>query len=589
MEDFIFDGIKKRFLCDFIESYGIIMKAVGIDLGTTNSLISVMEESGPKLIPNVLGNFLTPSVIGLDDNGNILIGDAAKHRLVTHPEKTAAYFKRYMGTDHVFELGKTTYRAEELSALILKSLKEDAEKYLSQSVNEVVISVPAYFDDNQRKATISAAEIAGLKVTRLINEPTAAAIAHGVHNKTDESTFIVLDLGGGTFDVSILEMFEGVMEVRASAGDAFLGGEDFTDCLAKFFAEKLKLDWNKQDKGIKADIRDVATRAKHQLGKDREVTAHIVIEGEKRELYIDRPQFADICDTLLKKMRRPIERSMYDTGLQVEQIDKLILVGGATRMPVIKSLASKLFQRLPEQNIDPDNVIALGAAVQAGLCMNHEALDDVVMTDVCPFTLGIETATKAGKHIEEGLFSPIIERNAVVPVSRVESFSTIEDRQRNIRLKIYQGEAPKVMDNVFLGEIDVPIPSAKAGVELVDVRFTYDPSGILEADVAVQSTGLQKKLVIEKTPGKMSKEEIAKRMKALESLKIHPREDVKNRALLARLSKLYEMTLGDDREYVGELVRNFEMCLSRQNPSEIEKMYGEVSEVLDKIESHYVF
>ena len=565
------------------------MLAVGIDLGTTNSLVAVMESEKPKLIPNALGNFLTPSAVGIDDDGRVLVGDAAKHRLVTHPELTAARFKRYMGTEHQFNLGNKSYRAEELSALVLKALKADAEKYLQATLTEVVVSVPAYFDDNQRKATISAAEMAGLKVGRLINEPTAAAIAHGVHHKDAESTFIVLDLGGGTFDVSVLEMFEGVMEVRASAGDAFLGGEDFTDLLSKHFAEQLDLDWTKENSRVQADIRDVAERAKWQLAKDREVNTYVILNDQKKELSISRVKFEEISGTLLKKLRRPIERSMYDTGLNVEEIDKLILVGGATRMPVIKSLASRLFQRLPEQSIDPDCVVALGAAVQAGLNTKHAALDDVVMTDVCPFTLGIETATKAGKHIEDGLFSPIIERNTVVPVSRVETYAALEDSQKMIRLKVYQGEAPKVSDNVFLGELDVPIPSAKAGSEAVDVRFTYDPSGILEVDATVHSTNLQKKLIVEKTPGKMSPEEIAKRMKALEKLKIHPRDETKNRALLARLSKFYEMTLGDDREYIGELVRNFELCLSGQDSSEISMMYDEVSAALDRIEEQYVF
>ncbi len=565
------------------------MLAVGIDLGTTNSLIAVMESDSPKLIPNSVGQNLTPSVIGIDDDGRILVGDAAQHRLVTHPELTASRFKRYMGTDRIFTLGDKEYRAEELSALVLKSLKDDAEKYLEQSISEVVVSVPAYFDDNQRKATIAAAEIAGLKVMRLINEPTAAAIAHGVHNKTDESTIIVLDLGGGTFDVSILEMFEGVMEVRASAGDAFLGGADFTDILARDFSKQAGANWDELPVARKADIYDLAERAKIQLGKEREVTVVLSLDGKRKELKVDREKFEEICSTVLLRLRRPIERTMYDTSLKVEEIDKLILVGGATRMSAVRSLASRLFQRLPEQGIDPDSVVALGAAVQAALNLRHEALEDVVMTDISPFTLGIETATRSGKIIEDGLFSPIIERNTVVPVSKVESYHTMEDKQKAILLKVFQGEAPKVIDNVFLGQIEVPVPKNKAGEEVVDVRFTYDPSGILEVGITVKSTGKETSFIIEKTPGKMSDTEIAKKMKALEGLKIHPREEAINRALLARLGKAYEMTLGEDRGYVGDLLKKFELSLKGQDQAEIDRVHGEISRVLDRIEEQYVF
>ncbi len=565
------------------------MLAVGIDLGTTNSLIAVIEGDSPKLIPNSLGHTLTPSTVGLDEEGRVLVGEEARHRLVTHPELTAARFKRYMGTEHVFDLGGQKYRAEELSALVLKSLKDDAEKYLGQAITDVVVSVPAYFDDNQRKATIAAAEIAGLKVSRLINEPTAAAIAHGVHNKTDESTFIVLDLGGGTFDVSILEMFDGVMEVRSSAGDAFLGGEDFTDALARDFAIQAGYDWSDLSPRRMADIHELAERAKLQLGSEHDVTVVLSVDGERKELKVDRDSFEEICAPILLKLRRPIERAMYDTSLKVDEIDKLILVGGATRMSAMRSLASKLFRRLPEKDIDPDTVVALGAAVQAGLNQKHKALEDVVMTDICPFTLGIETATRSGKNIEDGLFSPIIERNTVVPVSKVETYHTMEDKQKAILLKVFQGEAPKVVDNVFLGQIEVPVPKNNAGEEVVDVRFTYDPSGILEVGITVKSTGKETVFIIEKTPGKMSDAEIASKIKALESLKKHPREDAVNRTLLARLGKAYEMTLGEDRGYIGELLNKFELCLKRQDAAEISRVHGEITRVLDRIEEQYVF
>ncbi len=564
------------------------MTAIGIDLGTTNSLVSVFTDNAPVLIPNALGHVMTPSVVGYDDNGALLIGEAANQRLMTHANLTAACFKRYMGTERLTKIGRSHFRPEELSALVLKSLKADAEAHLGHSVSNVVISVPAYFNEIQRRATVSAGEIAGLKVTRLINEPTAAALAYGLDKRAGDNTFLVFDLGGGTFDISILEMFDGVMEVRASAGNAFLGGEDFTIAVARKFTSDIGKDWSSLSTDHKAIVRYAAECVKVKLGSEQVASTTIRLGKDTFELSISRAGFEEITKDLIAKLRQPIERSLYDTDLSIAQIDRIMLVGGATRMQVIRSLAARLFQKLPEQAIDPDQAVALGAAVQAGLSEKHAALDDVVMTDVCPFTLGIDVAVEIDKNHQPGHFLPIIERNTTVPASRVERIATIQHRQRQIHIEIYQGESPRVSDNIYLGELLVNVPPKPAEQENVDVRFTYDTSGLLEIDTTVVTTGKKNSLVIEKMTGMLSKEEIEKKLKALEKLKIHPRDEQQNQTLMARLKKVYEIALGDDRQYLSEIMVKVERVMERQDPVEVARIAEQVTDILDKIEDNYV-
>ncbi len=567
------------------------MSIVGIDLGTTNSLISVFTDEGPKLIPNAHGKFLTPSAVGISDDGEVLVGAAAKSRLVTHPQLTQARFKRYMGTSWGQKLGKKHYRAEDLSALVLNSLKADAQSHLGHKVERAIISVPAYFNDVQRKATIAAGKMAGLKVERLINEPTAAALAYGLNDKEGESTFLVVDLGGGTFDVSILEMFDGVMEVRASAGDAFLGGEDFTDAITRFFAEKLgrKLqDMPAKKAGL---LRDLADRAKAHLSGEHEVTLKFVDEKDtQHELFLNRDRLEQISDGLLKKLRQPIQRAVMDAGLRAENIDQVVLVGGATRMPMVRSLMARMFKTFPVHNLDPDHVIALGAGVQAGLVGKHKALDDVVMTDVCPFTLGTDTTVELGNgNFDPGHFQPVIERNTVIPVSRAASFSTLRPGQTNVEFKIYQGESPRVANNVFLGQLSIPVPKNTKSTEALDVRFTYDVSGVLEVLVKVLSTGKTHRLIIEGNPGALSQSEIDARFKALEKIKIHPREEAANAAFLARLATAYENHLGEARAHIAQMITAFEQTLERQNARDIEMIKKDMEPILEQYENSTVF
>lgn len=563
---------------------------IGIDLGTTNSLVSVFTEDGPVLIKNALGSYMTPSAVGYSDEDTLLIGQAAKDRLVTHPRLTTARFKRYMGTNHEATLGKKKYRAEELSAMILRSLKDDAETHLGHPVTRAIISVPAYFNDVQRKATKAAAEMAGLKVERLINEPTAAALAYGLQNREAETTFLVVDLGGGTFDVSILEMFSGVMEVRASSGDAFLGGEDFTDTMMAHLAEKAELKLDKLSPEETSRLRAVVDSMKHRLTEGQETTANFVLKGKEVPLSITRTAFDEITEPLTKRIRLPIQRAISDAGLRAENIDRILLVGGATRMDCVRGLITRLFKRFPEHDINPDHVVALGAGVQAGLASRHEALDDMVMTDVAPFTLGYETSTEISPNVyEHGHFSPLIERNTVVPVSRSHLTYPLQKGQTEILFRIYQGEAPFVKDNVKIGSLSVGIPRNTKDYEAVDIRFTYDASGILEVLAKVVSTEKESRLVIEGNPGTLSQAEIDARLKALDGLKIHPRDQQENTAFMARLSALYESLLGSERDFVAHLIREFETALHTQDPRVISECRQQMEEPVSRLENKDVF
>ncbi|MDF2587552.1 MAG: molecular chaperone HscC [Anaerocolumna sp.] len=564
------------------------MSIIGIDLGTTNSLVSFWKNDGPVIIPNVLGSNLTPSVVGIDDNGEILIGEVAKERLITHPNLTAASFKRYMGTEKVFDLGKYSFSPQELSAFVLKSLKADAEAYLGYEVQEAVISVPAYFNDSQRKATKQAAELAGLKVERLINEPTAAAIAYGINQKDTDTKFLVFDLGGGTFDVSILELFDGIMEVNSIAGDNYLGGEDFTDVLKWYFIEHEGFDIKSLSSNELSLIYKQAELCKRDLSDKGIGKMNLFKDNKLYELKIERNDFESLNNQLLLRLRTPVERALRDAGILAKELDAVILIGGATRMPVVKSLVGKMFKKLPFTNINPDEAVALGAAIQAALKERNKALNEIVLTDVCPYTLGTSVAQYVGNnHYEGGHFLPIIERNTPIPVSKVERLETIRDYQDRITVEIYQGENRHVKNNVKLGELNIEIPEARAGVEKIDIRYTYDINGILEVEVITINTGARKRVIIEKSPGTMTKKEIEERLKVLNDIKIHPRERTEYRLLLAKGERLYAESLGEKRNEIALLLHKFEYILNLQNDKDIKKTARELSKAFDILEERF--
>lgn len=567
----------------------IVVRTIGIDLGTTYSLAAYWDGSQAVIIPNVLGEHVTPSIVSVDAEGEVLVGRIAQERLITHPQLTASTFKRFMGSAKKYKLGTMTFTPEELSSFVLRSLKEDAENHLGESVTKAIISVPAYFNDVQRKATKKAAELAGLQVERLISEPTAAALAYGLH-QNQETSFLVLDLGGGTFDVSILELFEGVMDVKSIAGDNYLGGEDFTEILVAYFIQKNKLDAESLTPITRSMLYKQAEQSKRILGTESAATMRIVIKEEEYVLTIDRLELEQLVQPLLIRLRQPIERALRDASLQPSDLDGIVMIGGATKMPLIKQIISRMFGKMPYANISPDETVALGAAVQVALKQRDQALDEMILTDVCPYTLGTSVLRRGSSgQTSSGHYFPIIERNTPIPVSRVERLYTAADNQKIISVDVYQGESPRVENNLFLGEMEFQIPQAPRGEESIDVRYTYDVNGILEVEVTTVSTGQKHQMIIEQNAGAMTKKQIEARLLELRSIKIHPRERTENRLLLARGERLYEEVLGDQRKFIAQCLKVFEDALYTQNEKVIEKAAQAFNEQLAEIEGWSYF
>jgi len=560
---------------------------IGIDLGTTNSLVSYFKEDNPIVIPNIFGEFLTPSVVSVDDNGEIFVGRIAQERLLSHPEMTASVFKRSIGSRKVYRLGSKDFSPEELSAIIIRKLKEDAEEYLGEEVDEAVISVPAYFNDTQRRATKAAGELAGLKAERIVNEPTAAAVAYGLHDKKDYTKYLVFDLGGGTFDVSILEKYNNIMEVRAVAGDNFLGGEDFTDVLIEWFVTEKDIQLENLPLSTQNIIRKCAETAKINLSNSRTADMSCTINGEIVSLTVDIDAYEKRCELLFARLRDPIKRALSDASIKLQDIESILLVGGSTKLSLVRSFVSRLMGRFPSGHIDPDQVVAMGVAVHSAMKRRNKSITEVVLTDVCPYTLGTNVSVyKPNGFYEPGHFCPIIERNSVIPISRSERLYTVHENQKNINIEILQGESRRASDNVVLGELNVDIPLGKAGQEAVDVRYTYDINGILEVDVTVVSSGETKTLILEKNPGILSEAEITEKLASLKELKVHPRDKDENRLLLAKAERLYEESIGDARRLLSQEIMVFESLLDRQDERSIRDYAVQFAEMLQDIEDY---
>jgi molecular chaperone HscC len=562
---------------------------VGIDLGTTNSAIGIWRGDHAELIPNSLGSVLTPSAVSIGDDEELLVGLPARERQVTHPTQSATVFKRYMGSQRLTRLGKRSFLPEELSALVLRSLKEDAERHLGEPVTEAVITVPAYFNDRQRKATRRAGRLAGLTVERLLNEPTAAALAYGLHQKRAETRFLVFDLGGGTFDVSVLELFEGIIEVKSSTGDNQLGGEDFNGALIELFlrrhGKQLGLATADESSPLYQHVREQAERCRRALSTQPQGLMRVVRDGQALELEVAAEEFEQAAQGLLERLRAPVIRALRDGKVRGEMLDEIVLVGGATRMSLVRKAVTKMFGRFPATHVNPDEAVAIGAAIQAGLKSRDAALKEVVLTDVCPYTLGVETAHRLPSGaVQYGLFTPIIERNTIIPASRERQFSTLFDGQRVVAMEIYQGESRKVSDNIHLGKLEVSVPPGKAGSVGLSCRFTYDINGLLEIDLHVPKTGERRQLVILDDPDSVDPAELERRRQALAALKVHPREDQVNVALMARLERCYEQSLGERRELIAQWISQFTALLETQDPRLIADERGKLVGALDAIE-----
>lgn len=556
---------------------------IGIDLGTTNSLAACYRDGKAELIPNRLGSFLTPSVVAIDEDGTILVGETAKEYSILHPVRSAKVFKRSMGTNREYELGGQKLRAEELSGIILRSLKEDAQNYLGCDVDEAIISVPAYFNEFQRESTKQAGEIAGLHVVRIINEPTAAAIAYGVGEEDKDERCLVFDLGGGTFDVSILEFYKNIMEVHAVAGDNFLGGEDFTAILADMFLEKAVIAPETLDIKTMNRVRKAAEQCKCRYIDDPKPVMSVTIDGELIEQTIPIAEYERACEPLLERLKKPLERSIRDADLRLSEIDRIVLVGGATRLPIVRKFVIKMFNRFPG-NEDPDTAVAVGAALVCGMKQREKEIREIVLTDVCPFTLGTEINVSNGYFDESNHYLPIIERNTVIPVSRTQTVYTAHDDQTRVRVKILQGESRIASNNLSLGELVIPVPAGPKGKEGVDITFTYDVNSLLEVVVKVLSTGVSRKTIVQGGDKKLTDAEVEERFRKLSYLKQSPRDDEQNKLVILRAERLYEESVADERTMIDRAIMQFERVMDRQDRLEIERARKELSELLDRLE-----
>ncbi len=499
-------------------------KTVGIDLGTTNSVVAVMEGGEPVVIPNAEGSRLTPSVVAFTKTGERLVGAAAKRQAIINPDRTVISIKRKMGTRERIRIDDKEYTPEEISAMILQKLKADAEAYLGEKVDAAVITVPAYFNDAQRTATKNAGEIAGLKVLRIINEPTAASLAYGLDKKSNE-TILVFDLGGGTFDVSILEVGDGVFEVKATSGDTHLGGDDFDMRIVNWAADEFKketgIDLRKDPQALQR-LREAAEKAKIELSSMVETEINLPFitadaEGPKHLLYkLTRAKFEELTADLVERLKGPFYQALSDAKLDVKDIDEVILVGGATRMPCVQELVRKLSGKEPNKGVNPDEVVAIGAAIQAGVLGGE--VKDVVLLDVTPLSLGIETLG--------GVFTKLIERNTTIPTRKSEIFTTAADGQTEVEIHVLQGEREMARDNKTLGRFHLTgIPPAPRGVPKIEVTFDIDANGILHVSAKDLGTGKQQAITITGSSN-LTREEIDRMVKEAQA---HAEEDRRRR------------------------------------------------------------
>lgn len=558
------------------------MAIIGIDLGTTNSLACVYRNGKSEMIPNAHGDCLTPSCVGFDDDGEkMLVGKIAKDRLISHPELTTSSFKRFMGTDKEISIGNKTFTAPELSSFVIRQLKEDAEAYLGEPVTEAVISVPAYFDDNGRNATKLAGEIAGLKVERIINEPSAAALAYK-SDFSEDSTFLVVDLGGGTLDVSVVDTFENIIEILSVSGDNHLGGDDFNEKIAEYFCKVNKLDISKLSPDAKAIIIKQAEMCKIALNSTEPVIMAATINGENYVTSLDNKKLVEICAQLFKRIEYPIAHALHDASLDVSDIDFVVMVGGSSKMISVKKYIEHLTRCTMKASIDPDKVVAIGAGIVSGIKSRQEEIKDTILTDICPFTLGTGILNKLKE--EDPIFSPIIERNSTLPASRLKTYYTVYDDQTNMKFNIFQGESMYCRDNILLGTVEITVPKAPAGEEGADVRFTYDINGILEVDIKCNSTGEVTKKVILNKKITLTDEEIKAKCAELEKIKILPRDEEINKALLARAERIYAESFGEFREIIYQNTNTFMYHLSTQDDKIIRRSRKRFEEFLDAAE-----
>lgn len=542
---------------------------IGIDLGTTHSVVAVFAEHGPQVIPSVFGEPLVPSELALDDEDHLLVGAPARAVGLRRPDRHAARFKPDMGTDRELTLGSMTLSPVSASALVLRELKDTAELHLGHPVERAVISVPAWFREPQRRATLDAGQLAGLEVQRLINEPTAAALAHGLEGDDELRRVAVLDLGGGTFDVTLLELFDGVVDVRASVGDVHLGGEDVTDAVGAWLGRQSKV--RTIDPAITGRLRHAAERAKRVLSSEP-VASVEGIEGQRVEL--DRATLRGLCQPLIDRMRVIVEQALLQAELGPERFDEVLLVGGAVRMPFIGEAATEWFGQAPRPLGAVDHLVALGAAVQAALVADHAAVRERLVTDVLTHSLGLAAQRTFDDRVYADRFVPLLSRGVTLPASRSDTFSTVRHDQDVVQLEIYEGERRIASDNHHLGTLKLEVPPGTEAEhrEAVDVRFTHDASGLLEVEATVRSSGTTQAILIERGGQAYDEDDRSAFVAQMAQLKVHPRDLLPNRWLLERATNVVERLTGDRRAELDTFLMAFEAALDEGDPERIEAL-----------------
>ena len=556
------------------------MAIIGIDLGTTNSLAVVWENGEAKIIKNRLGSELTPSVVSVDE-GKILVGQPAKERLVTHPEQTAAAFKRDMGTKKKYKLGEYIFSPEELSSLVISKLKEDAEAYLGEAVEEVIISVPAYFNNDQRYATKTAAKLAGIPCERIVNEPSAAALSCRMKEGEQDQTVLVVDFGGGTLDVSVVECFENIVEIQTIAGDNHLGGKDFDEVIAKQFCKENHIDWEKMEAKEKAILLRRAEKCKMELTESESAELHYRYQGNAYSFVFTSDLLIEISAELFLKLKTVMSKAIRDSGRMPTDITDVLPVGGTCKMPVVREYLAHLFRKPVEELPSGDRVVALGLGVYCGIKQQQGEIKDVLMTDVCPFSLGTDIYNP--QNPAWPIMSVIIERNTVLPVKASHIYTTTSEAPY---MDIYQGEGYYAHENIKLGGIGInDIPNEFKGKRLtLELIFAYDINGILDVTMRVKETGQEKNITIVSENNPMTSEDIADSQERIKRLNFVDEEE--NQAFIALAKRIYEESVGEVRGQAERILFHFLNVLKSNSPIRIKKTREEFLPYLNQLETY---
>lgn len=555
------------------------MAVIGIDLGTTNSLASVYTESGVKVIPNSLGNKLTPSVVGLDDEGKVIVGEVAKERLITHPERTAAEFKRTMGTDKTYKLGEESFSSQQLSSILLRKIAADAKAHLNEEIDEVVISVPAYFDDKMRTATKQAAEMAGIKCERLINEPSAAALAYLYKHGWKDGTYMVVDFGGGTLDVSIIDSFDSVMEIIAVAGNNHLGGKDINEAIYNHFCLVNNLLDSNLTPEERAIIYRMSETTKIALSTNPLAVMSVCLNDQEYSLTLDNNSLIKIAHESFEKLFEPIKKALKDSRLKPNELEAIVLVGGSCKMPTVASYIEKITGVKPCSDLDPDTAISLGAGVYSGIKTKNQQLKDVVMTDICPFSLGVDCRDMN----DDLVMSFIIDRNSMLPCSQIKSYYAIHQNQTEVEFRIYQGESIIPENNIYLGSMSITCPPTNTNEFIATCRMTYDINGILVIDVTNKEGVTVSKTLVGNNV-KLSEKEIATIKAKLDKLRFSDEVDEESQLLVSRAERVIEETLSYERDFLMNALTIFKLTMNKGNSVEKRKAKEDFKKLLDSLE-----